>query len=83
MALQSLEEPLTLLRPAEEWLNTGEDLTRFTFPLGSMTVLMTAEERDWGVFSIIDLQYQSKAWTPLLIHSFFCVLTVILKTSKL
>lgn len=67
MALQSLEEPLTLLRPAEEWLNTGEDLTRFTFPLGSMTVLMTAEERDWGVFSITDLQYQSKAWTPLLI----------------
>lgn len=46
MALQSLGEALRLLSPAEEWLTTDEDLTRFPFPLGSMTVLMTAEETD-------------------------------------
>lgn len=53
VALQSLGEALELLRPAEEWLNTDEDLTRFTFPLGSMTVLMTAEKTDVCVLLLV------------------------------
>lgn len=56
VALQSLGEALKLLSPADEWLNTDEDLTRFTgFPLGSMTVLMTSEETNECVITSTQL----------------------------